>query len=52
MGGWSNDNRDTIEWLGNIKAVRFIGDFDFANIDGGSFADLITNTPQVDGGSW
>lgn len=24
MGGWSNDNRDTIEWLGNIKAKELI----------------------------
>jgi hypothetical protein len=25
MGGWSNDNRDTIEWDGYIKARGFIG---------------------------
>lgn len=26
MGGWSNDNRDTIEWLGYIKSKGFLED--------------------------
>jgi hypothetical protein len=31
MGGWSNDNRDTIQWMGNVKAETFNGDINALN---------------------